>query len=236
MRLERSIAAYRASAQGHRRRRQFARARAWRGRSVAGLHEERRGSDALRPRRPRIPRLRDVVGRAAARSRASVGLRAVTNAVARGTSFGAPTEQESEFAELIVTMMPSIERLRFVSSGTEATMSAIRLARGFTQPREDPEVRGLLPRSRRFVLDRGRFGGADPRRSRFAGRHGGHCARHDRAAVQRCGSDRERVRDVRRCDRCGDRRALSGEHGAGAAAHAAICSGFASSARATARS
>jgi len=59
--------------------------------------------------------------------------RAVTNAVARGTSFGAPTEQESEFAELIVTMMPSIERLRFVSSGTEATMSAIRLARGFTQ-------------------------------------------------------------------------------------------------------
>lgn len=59
--------------------------------------------------------------------------RAVTNALARGTSFGAPTEQESEFAELIVTMMPSIERLRFVSSGTEATMSAIRLARGFTQ-------------------------------------------------------------------------------------------------------
>jgi glutamate-1-semialdehyde 2,1-aminomutase len=58
--------------------------------------------------------------------------RAVANALARGTSFGTPTEAESELAELIVSMMPSIERLRFVSSGTEATMAAIRLARGFT--------------------------------------------------------------------------------------------------------
>ncbi|MBV9333077.1 MAG: glutamate-1-semialdehyde 2,1-aminomutase, partial [Candidatus Eremiobacteraeota bacterium] len=58
--------------------------------------------------------------------------RAITNAVPRGTSFGTPTEVESELAELIVSMMPSIERLRFVSSGTEAAMSAIRLARGFT--------------------------------------------------------------------------------------------------------
>jgi glutamate-1-semialdehyde 2,1-aminomutase len=59
-------------------------------------------------------------------------IRAVANAVAHGTSFGTPTEIESELAELIVAMMPSIERLRFVSSGTEATMSAVRLARGFT--------------------------------------------------------------------------------------------------------
>jgi glutamate-1-semialdehyde 2,1-aminomutase len=58
--------------------------------------------------------------------------RAITNAAMRGTSFGTPTEIETELAELIVSMMPSIERLRFVSSGTEATMSAIRLARGFT--------------------------------------------------------------------------------------------------------
>ncbi|HEX4012675.1 MAG TPA: glutamate-1-semialdehyde 2,1-aminomutase [Candidatus Cybelea sp.] len=58
--------------------------------------------------------------------------RAISNAAARGTSFGTPTEAESELAELIVSMMPSIERLRFVSSGTEATLSAVRLARGYT--------------------------------------------------------------------------------------------------------
>jgi len=58
--------------------------------------------------------------------------RAIDNAVTRGTSFGTPTEVESELAELVVSMMPSIERLRFVSSGTEAAMSVVRLARGFT--------------------------------------------------------------------------------------------------------
>jgi glutamate-1-semialdehyde 2,1-aminomutase len=59
-------------------------------------------------------------------------VRAITAAAARGSSFGAPTEAESELAELICEMVPSIERVRFTSSGTEATMSAIRLARGFT--------------------------------------------------------------------------------------------------------
>jgi glutamate-1-semialdehyde 2,1-aminomutase len=59
--------------------------------------------------------------------------RAIDAALARGTSFGTPTEAESDLAELIVSMMPSIERLRFVSSGTEATLAAIRLARGFTK-------------------------------------------------------------------------------------------------------
>src|SRR5687768_115935 len=57
---------------------------------------------------------------------------AVQEAAARGTSFGAPTEAESELAELIIAAMPSIERVRLVNSGTEATMSAIRLARGYT--------------------------------------------------------------------------------------------------------
>ena len=50
----------------------------------------------------------------------------------RGTSFGAPTEAETELAELIVAALPSIEMVRFVSSGTEATMSALRLARAAT--------------------------------------------------------------------------------------------------------
>ena len=59
-------------------------------------------------------------------------VKAVQDAAARGLSFGAPTEAELEIAELIVKLVPSIEKVRLVSSGTEATMSAIRLARGFT--------------------------------------------------------------------------------------------------------
>jgi len=59
-------------------------------------------------------------------------VRAVQQAAAHGLSFGAPTEAEIEMAEEIVKLVPSMEMVRLVSSGTEATMSAIRLARGFT--------------------------------------------------------------------------------------------------------
>ncbi|MGH7480658.1 MAG: glutamate-1-semialdehyde 2,1-aminomutase [Longimicrobiales bacterium] len=57
---------------------------------------------------------------------------AIQRAAERGTSYGAPNSHEVELAELIIEAMPSIERLRFVSSGTEAAMSAIRLARAAT--------------------------------------------------------------------------------------------------------
>jgi len=57
---------------------------------------------------------------------------AVREAAALGTSFGAPCEREVELAELVVSLYPGIEQVRFVSSGTEAAMSAIRLARGAT--------------------------------------------------------------------------------------------------------
>ena len=57
---------------------------------------------------------------------------AATQAAGRGTSFGIPTEAEVELAGRIVDAVPSVEMVRLVSSGTEATMSAIRLARGFT--------------------------------------------------------------------------------------------------------
>lgn len=57
---------------------------------------------------------------------------ALREAAGRGTSFGAPTEAENRLAELIIAAVPSIERVRLVNSGTEATMSAIRLARGYT--------------------------------------------------------------------------------------------------------
>lgn len=59
-------------------------------------------------------------------------LEAIVRAAERGTSFGAPTENESRIAELILAAVPSMERVRLVSSGTEATMSAIRVARGAT--------------------------------------------------------------------------------------------------------
>ncbi|MBE9531236.1 MAG: glutamate-1-semialdehyde 2,1-aminomutase [Proteobacteria bacterium] len=57
---------------------------------------------------------------------------AIKKVVASGTSFGAPTEQEIVLAKLTIKAFPSMEMVRFVSSGTEATMSAIRLARGYT--------------------------------------------------------------------------------------------------------
>jgi len=57
---------------------------------------------------------------------------AVIDAVKHGLSFGAPTQAETDLASLVVSMFDSIDKVRFVSSGTEAVMSAIRLARGFT--------------------------------------------------------------------------------------------------------
>jgi glutamate-1-semialdehyde 2,1-aminomutase len=57
---------------------------------------------------------------------------ALQEAAARGTSYGAPTALESELAQLVIDLVPSIEMIRFVNSGTEATMSALRLARAYT--------------------------------------------------------------------------------------------------------
>src|SRR5262244_1481432 len=60
-------------------------------------------------------------------------LDAILNAAGNGTSFGASTPSEADLAELVIQAFPAVERIRFVSSGTEATMSAIRLARAFTK-------------------------------------------------------------------------------------------------------
>ncbi len=59
-------------------------------------------------------------------------VRAITERAAKGTSFGAPTELETELAQMVVEAVPSVQMVRFVSSGTEATMSALRLARAYT--------------------------------------------------------------------------------------------------------
>ena len=60
-------------------------------------------------------------------------IESIVDAAQRGTSYGAPTQNESRIAELILGAFPSMQRVRLVSSGTEATMSAIRVARGFTR-------------------------------------------------------------------------------------------------------
>lgn len=59
-------------------------------------------------------------------------IEAILDALSKGTSFGAPCELETQLAEMVIDAVPSIEKVRMVSSGTEATMSAIRVARGFT--------------------------------------------------------------------------------------------------------
>jgi glutamate-1-semialdehyde 2,1-aminomutase len=64
--------------------------------------------------------------------RSPVVERAIAGALERSTSFGAPTEAEVEFAEVLCSTVPSLEMVRLVNSGTEATMAAIRLARGIT--------------------------------------------------------------------------------------------------------
>src|SRR5581483_4726165 len=83
----------------------------------ASLHRPRGGRVHHGCRRQPLHRLRAVLGIDAARL---------------GSSYGAPTELEVKLAELIIEAMPSIAMLRLVSSGTEAAMSAVRLARGFT--------------------------------------------------------------------------------------------------------
>ena len=114
------------------------------------------------------------------------GLRkALAAAAARGTSFGAPTELETRLAQRVATLMPSMERIRFVSSGTEATMSALRVARAATGPRSHRQVRGLLSRPRRRVPRPGGIGRDDARRADQPRRAGGGGARHAARALQR---------------------------------------------------
>src|ERR1043165_3211642 len=76
-------------------------------------------------------------------------IEAITQAAVRGTSYGAPCAAEVELADRVVRLVPSIQKVRFVSSGTEATMSALRLARGFTG------------RSKLIKIDGGYHGHAD---------------------------------------------------------------------------
>jgi glutamate-1-semialdehyde 2,1-aminomutase len=68
--------------------------------------------------------------------------RVIAEALDQGTSFGAPTSRETEIAELVVSVVPALQKVRFVSSGTEATMSALRVARGVTGRDKIVKMRG----------------------------------------------------------------------------------------------
>jgi len=67
---------------------------------------------------------------------------ALKKALDKGTSFGAPTELETELAQRVIEAVPSVEMVRMVNSGTEATMSAIRVARGYTDGTRSSSSRG----------------------------------------------------------------------------------------------
>ncbi|MCP8323335.1 MAG: glutamate-1-semialdehyde 2,1-aminomutase [Candidatus Methylarchaceae archaeon HK02M2] len=79
-------------------------------------------------------------------------LDAVEKQLAKGSLYGTPTEKEVEFAELISKLIPSIEMLRLVNSGTEATMHAIRVARGFTGRKKIIKFEGCFHGSHDYVL------------------------------------------------------------------------------------
>lgn len=79
---------------------------------------------------------------------------AITKQLVRGTSFGAPTELEVQLAEAICSAVPSIEKVRLVSSGTEATMSAIRVARGYTGRNKILKFEGCYHGHADFLLAR----------------------------------------------------------------------------------
>ena len=160
------------SPEDHSRRRQFAGARVPLRRRHAALHRARRRRLRLGRRRQALHRLRRFLGADDPRPRPSRRGRRVCSG-GRGLSFGAPTEAEIEIAEeLLCQLRAGMEQVRLVSSGTEATMSALRLARGFTGRDRDRQVRRLLPRPRRQPAGQGRLGRADLRQSHLGRRAG----------------------------------------------------------------
>ena len=125
----------------------------------------RRGRVPRGRRRQPLRRLGHVVGAADLRPRRprDASRRSREAARATGRRFGAPTEREVELAAEIVDAVPSVEMVRLVSSGTEAAMSAVRLARGVTRRDRDPQVRRLLPRPRRRAARERRLRARDAR-------------------------------------------------------------------------
>ena len=79
-------------------------------------------------------------------------IKAISKTAQKGTSFGMPTTMETELAQLALSMVNGMDKIRFVNSGTEACMSAIRLARGFTKKDKIIKFSGCY-RSLRFIFN-----------------------------------------------------------------------------------
>ena len=160
---------------------------------------------------------------------------AVRAAAGGGLSFGAPTEAEIELAEAIIERVPPVEQVRLVNSGTEATMSAIRLARGITGRRVIVKFAGCYHGHVDALLAQAGSGVAtlglpdQPRGHRGAGRG------HRGAALQRPRRGARGVRRARRRHRLRDHRGGGREHGRDRRRGPASTPGCASSATRTAR-
>ncbi len=139
-------------------------------------------------------------------------LDAVQRVLANGFSFGAPTEAEIEIAEEICKLVPSIEQVRMVSSGTEATMSALRLARGFTNRSRIVKFEGCYHGHADSLLVKAGSGLADVRQSDVRRRSRRHREAHHGARIQQRRATERSVRGVRQRDRVGDRGADRGQH------------------------
>ncbi len=111
-------------------------------------------------------------------------LEAVQKAALDGFSFGAPTEREVELAEAIIDLVPSIEMLRLVSSGTEAAMSAIRLARGATGRTKFIKFEGCYHGHADASAGQGRLGPGDLWQPHQCGRPGRGGQGHAGARIQ----------------------------------------------------
>ena len=112
-------------------------------------------------------------------------MEAVKNQLPKGTLYGAPTEREVEFAELISKASPCMEMLRLVNSGTEATMHAIRAARGYTGRKKIIKFEGCFHGSHDSVLGQGRVGSSNFWRAQLAWDSRGNNSEHNCAALQR---------------------------------------------------
>ena len=152
-----------------------------------------RGGRRARVRRGRAPlhRLRRLVGADDPRPRASApSSTAITrqaqqrHGVRRADRRSRVEHRRTRSSRLV----PSIEMVRLVNSGTEATMAALRLARGVDRASADHQVRGLLPRPRRQLPRQGGIGRRDLRHARQPRRHGGDGARHADRPLQRLAS------------------------------------------------
>ena len=155
---------------------------------------------------------------------------AVQRAAAAGTSYGAPTEREVELAEAIAARVPSVDKVRLVSSGTEAAMTAVRLARGATGRPKILKFAGCYHGHVDALLVAGGEWRGHPRDPGLRRRHRGHRRRHRRRALQRRGRARRGVRPLRHAAGRGDRGAGRRQHGPGGAratASSAGCSGAA---------